>query len=109
MDGLTGAQQKAVMHTQGPMLVLAGPGSGKTTVVTRRIVQLVHSGVAPWQILALTFTNKAALQMKERVEKIVNINSQGMNIGTFHSICARLLRKEIQLIGYQNYQIKYLY
>ena len=96
MDGLTGAQQKAVMHTQGPMLVLAGPGSGKTTVVTRRIVQLVHSGVAPWQILALTFTNKAAGEMRERVHSMLETNEEntrGLTVSTFHSFCARLLRE----------------
>ena len=94
-DGLTEAQQKAISHTVGPMLVLAGPGSGKTTVVTRRISHLIESGIPPWQILALTFTNKAAGEMRDRVLTILdqgNMNSNGLTVSTFHSFCARVLR-----------------
>jgi len=93
---LTEAQQKAVAHTNGPLLVLAGPGSGKTTVVTRRIANLIASGVAPWQILALTFTNKAAQEMRNRVHVLLEeqeLHTQGLTVATFHAFCARVLRQ----------------
>lgn len=92
---LTKAQQKAVAHTSGPLLVLAGPGSGKTTVVTQRIANLIEEGVPPWQILALTFTNKAAQEMRDRVHHLLEQNeshSQGLTVSTFHAFCARILR-----------------
>ena len=92
---LTESQQKAVEHIDGPLLVLAGPGSGKTTVVTQRISNLIASGVPPWQILALTFTNKAAQEMKDRVLRLLEQNEasvNGLTVSTFHSFCARLLR-----------------
>ncbi len=93
---LTPAQREAVTHMNGPMLVVAGAGSGKTRVVTRRIAWLVARGVKPWRILALTFTNKAAREMRERVEALVGEAPRWM--GTFHSICARMLRMDIGLL-----------
>ena len=96
LDDLTDAQRTAVTHRDGPLLVLAGPGSGKTTVVTRRIACLVAGGVEPWRILALTFTNKAAGEMRARVETLLPVHLLGdgaPTVATFHSFCARLLRR----------------
>lgn len=104
LDGLTPSQREAVQHVEGPLLVLAGPGSGKTRVVTHRIASLVHRGVPPGQILALTFTNKAAEEMKARVERL----TPGCKVwvGTFHRFCARLLRKYASCVGLdENYAI----
>jgi len=104
LDGLTNAQREAVQHVEGPLLVLAGPGSGKTRVVTHRIAYLVHQGVPSGQILALTFTNKAAEEMRARVERL----APGCNVwvGTFHRFCARLLRKYASFVGLdENYVI----
>lgn len=92
---LTEPQQEAAEHTNGPLLVLAGPGSGKTTVVTQRIAHLIASGIPPWQILALTFTNKAAKEMRNRVHRLLeqqSLHSQGLTVSTFHAFCARVLR-----------------
>ena len=97
LDDLNPAQREAVMHREGPMLVVAGAGSGKTRVVTRRVAMLVASGVRPWQILALTFTNKAAREMRERVAALTGQAPPWM--GTFHSICARFLRRDISSLG----------
>ncbi len=94
LDGLTPQQQQAVTHLDGPMLVVAGAGSGKTRVVTRRIAWLIGQGVPPHQILAMTFTNKAAGEMRERVEQMVGQAPRW--IGTFHSLCARFLRFDIE-------------
>ena len=96
LDGLTSAQRAAVVHPAAPLLVLAGPGSGKTRVITRRIAHLVAQGAAPWSILALTFTNKAAGEMKERVHSLLGAELsgvRGLQVSTFHSFCATLLRR----------------
>ncbi len=104
MDDLTAPQRQAVSHVDGPLLVLAGPGSGKTRVVTRRIAHLVESGVPPSQILAITFTNKAAGEMAERVEAI--LPAARVWVSTFHRFCARLLRKHASVVGLEsNYTI----
>ena len=106
---LTQPQREAVNHVDGPLLVLAGPGSGKTTVVTRRIANLIANGAAPWEILALTFTNKAAGEMRERVIKAMGGYVEYRNtptVATFHSFCARQLRRYADAAGMaENYSI----
>lgn len=100
LDELNPVQRAAVTATEGPVLVIAGPGSGKTRVLTYRIAHLLEQGVAPWEILTLTFTNKAAREMKERIEKVVGPKVQSVWAGTFHSIFARILRAEASKIGF---------
>ena len=102
INGLNDKQKEAVLATEGPCLVIAGAGSGKTKVLTHKIAYIIANGVKPWNILAITFTNKAANEMKERVEKLVGDIAQDIWMGTFHSICVRILRKYIDRIGFKN-------
>lgn len=100
LSELNEVQRQAVTNTEGPVLVVAGPGSGKTRVLTYRIAHLIEEKVAPWEILALTFTNKAAREMKERIGKVVGDKANQVWAGTFHSIFAKILRVEADKIGY---------
>lgn len=101
INGLNDRQKEAVLATDGPCLVIAGAGSGKTKVLTHKIAYDIESGIKPWNILAITFTNKAANEMKERIEKLIGDAAKDLWMGTFHSICVRILRRYIDRIGYK--------
>ena len=102
LEGMNERQKEAVQHTQGPLLIMAGAGSGKTRVLTHRMAYiLAEEEVHPWNILAITFTNKAAREMKERVSQLVGPQAEDMWVSTFHSMCVRILRRDIEILGYQ--------
>src|SRR6266496_2644088 len=103
LSGLNDPQREAVLHINGPLMIVAGAGSGKTKVLTTRIAHLMANDVDAFHILALTFTNKAAKEMKERIELILgNSEARNLYIGTFHSVFARILRGEAYRLGYPN-------
>ena len=103
LEGLNNKQKEAVVETEGPCLVIAGAGSGKTKVLTHKIAYLMQEKyVKPWNILAITFTNKAANEMKQRIENIVGDAAKDIWMGTFHSICVRIIRKYIDTIWFDN-------
>lgn len=101
LEGLNEKQKEAIENYAGPNLIIAGAGSGKTRVLTHKIAYLINDkNVKPWNILAITFTNKAAKEMKTRTENLIGEDAKDMWIGTFHSICLRILRKYIDRLGY---------
>ena len=100
LENLNEEQRKPVLHTEGPLMVIAGAGSGKTRVLTYKIIHLLKKGVSPFNILALTFTNKAAKEMHSRVSLMLGASATGLSwLGTFHSICAKLLRKHATAVN----------
>ena len=106
LDHLNTKQREAALYTEGPLLILAGAGSGKTATMTHRIAYLIEQGMSPYKILAVTFTNKAAAEMRQRVEKLVG-NCSGMWILTFHSMSLRMLREHYEEAGYERNFVVY--
>ena len=106
IKGLNPQQADAVQTVQGPMLILAGAGSGKTKVLTCRIAHLLNQGVRPYRILAITFTNKAAAEMRERVDKMIGASAKDVKLFTFHTFCGILLRREIEQL--EDYKKNYV-
>src|SRR5690606_23289651 len=100
LAGLNEARRAAVLQTEGPVMIVAGAGSGKTRVITYRVAPLIKNGVDPFNILVLTFTNKAAREMRDRILKVVGPEAKNIWMGTCHSVCARILRVEAHHIGY---------
>src|SRR5699024_4738842 len=108
LQGLNTPQREAVLHKEGPLIIIAGAGSGKTKVLTTRIAHLLNSGVDAFNILALTFTNKAAKEMKERVEKMLGgTEARNLFIGTFHSVFARILDRKSTRLNSSHVSISY--
>src|SRR3989338_7372985 len=103
LENLNSVQKEAVLHTEGPLLILAGAGTGKTRVLTTRLAYILESNLCgPQNVLAVTFTNKAAQEMRERVQKLLGYGVDGMWLGTFHSVCVRILRRHAEKIDFQN-------
>ena len=100
LEGLNQPQQEAVQHINGPLMIIAGAGSGKTRVLTYRTAYLIEKGIDPFQILLLTFTNKAAGEMRQRIEKVVGNDGKNLWMGTFHSVFAKILRFDGKHLGY---------